>query len=96
MDISKRVCLQNSNDSWERGILCNGPIKLTNICNVLPRPADSNGPIGVKLNWNLKYRGYVYFEFFPPCTIYQAFNYLKSLNEFNEVICISTGHRSVY
>ena len=36
-------------------------IELAGICNVLPRPADSNGLIVVKLKQDLKYRGYVHF-----------------------------------
>ena len=36
-------------------------IELAGIFNVLPRPADSNGLIVVKLKQDLKYRGYVHF-----------------------------------
>ena len=36
-------------------------IELAGICNVLPRPVDSNGLIVVKLKQDLKCRGYVHF-----------------------------------
>ena len=39
----------------------NIPIEAVNICNILPRPADSNGLIVVKLKQDLKYRVHVYF-----------------------------------
>ena len=44
---------------------CNIPIKVANICNILPRSANSNGLIVVKSKRELKYTGYVYFE--PVC-----------------------------
>ena len=31
-----------------KGSICNIPIEIANICNILPRPADSNGLIVVK------------------------------------------------
>ena len=55
--------------------ICNIPIEIANICNILPRPSDSNGLIVVKLKRDLKYRGYVYFEPVCPNIIYQAPNY---------------------
>ena len=44
-----------------KGSICNIPIETAIICNILPRPADSNGLIGVKLRQDLKYRVHVYF-----------------------------------
>ena len=43
-----------------KGSICNIPIETANMCNILPRPADSNGLIVVKLKQDLRYRGYVY------------------------------------
>ena len=60
-------------------------------CNILPRPADSNGLIVVKSKRDLKYRGYVYFEPICPNVICQALNYLKTHNKFYEDISISEG-----
>ena len=36
--------------------ICNIPIEAANICNILPRSADSNGLIVVKSKRNLKYK----------------------------------------
>ena len=51
--------------------LCNIPIDTSDVCNTLPRPADSNGIIIVKLKGKLQYKGHVYFEFVRPnfCSI---------------------------
>ena len=43
----------------------------------------------MKLKWDLKCRGYVYFEPVCPNVIYQALNYLKTHNKFYEDISIS-------
>ena len=45
-----------------KGSICNILIEKGNICNILPRPANLNGLIMVKLKWDLKHRGYAYFE----------------------------------
>ena len=55
--------------------ICNIPIEAVNICNILPRPAVSNGLIVVRMKRGLKYRGHVYFELVCP---HQGLNYLKS------------------
>ena len=61
-----------------KGSICNIPIKAANICNVLPRSADSDGLIVVKSKRNLKYKRYVYFEPVCPNVIYQPLNYLQN------------------
>ena len=43
-----------------KGALCNIPIDVVDVGNTLPRPADSNGIIIVKLKGKLQYRGHVY------------------------------------
>ena len=45
-----------------KGAICNVPLEADNVCNILPRGADSNGIIMVKLKRKLMYRGHVYFE----------------------------------
>ena len=45
-----------------KGSICNIPIEAANTCNILPRPAVSNGLIIAKLKRGSKYRGHVYFE----------------------------------
>ena len=56
------------------GSVCNIPIEAANIWNILPRPADSNGLIVIKLKRDLKYRGYIYFESVCPNVMYKALN----------------------
>ena len=41
------------------GSISNAPIDVANICNILPRPAGSNGLIVVKLKRDFKYIIYI-------------------------------------
>ena len=61
-----------------KGNICNMPIEAANICNILPRPADSNRLIVVKFKRDLKYIGYVHFEPVRPNVIYQTLDYVKN------------------
>ena len=79
-----------------KGSICNIPIEVANICNILPRPADSNGFIAVKLRQDVKYRGYVYFESVRPNIIYQTLYYLKTHNKFYEDIFISEANNKLF
>ena len=54
-----------------KGSICNIPIEAANIFSILPRPADSNRLIVVKLKRDLQYRGHVYFEPVRPNIIYR-------------------------
>ena len=45
-----------------KGEICNVPTDVVSTCNTLPRPADSNGLVTVKLKRKLEYRIHVYFE----------------------------------
>ena len=72
---------------------CNIATKVANICNILPRSADSNGFIVVKSKRELKYKSYVYFEPVRLNVIYQALNYLKN-NKFYEDISNSEDQRN--
>ena len=49
-----------------QGGLCNIPVDVVDVCNTLPRLADKNGIIIVKLKRNLQYRSHVYFESVRP------------------------------
>ena len=49
-----------------KGALCNLPIDVVDVCNTLPRPADSYDIIIVKHKRKLRYRGHVYFESVRP------------------------------
>ena len=63
-----------------KGSICNIPIETAEVTNVLPRGADSNGLIVVKLKRKLSYRGHVYFEAVRPESIHKALQYLKHNN----------------
>ena len=73
------------------GSICNIPIETANICNILPRPQDSNRLIMVKLKRDLKYRGYVYFEPVRSNVIYRTLNYIRTDNNFYKDTSISEG-----
>ena len=66
--------------------ICNIHIEASNICNILPEPADSNGLIVVKSKRDFKYRDYVYYDPVCPNVIFQALSYLKIRNKFYEDI----------
>ena len=49
-----------------KDVLCVIPIDVVDVCNTIPRPADSNGIIIVKLKRKLQYRGHACFESVKP------------------------------
>ena len=63
-----------------KGALCNITIDVVDVCNTLPRPADRNGIIIVKLKGKLQYRGHVYFESVRANFILRFLQYLKLNN----------------
>ena len=71
-----------------KGSICNVPIDTSNICKVLPRPADSNGLILVKLKRHLKHRGHVISEPVRPTVVYEA-QFLKDHNKFYSDILVN-------
>ena len=79
-----------------KGSVCNIPMEVENICNILPRLVVSSGLIVVKLKRDLKYGVHVYSELVRPHIVYQELTYLKSYNKFYEntsiTKCLSTEH----
>ena len=73
-----------------KGALCNIPIDVVDICNALPRSADSNGIVIVKFERKLIYRGYVYFESVRPEIISRLLQYFKLNNSLYHDIEIDT------
>ena len=69
--------------------ICNASIELADICYVLPRTADSNELIVVKLKRDLKCMGYVYFETFLYFAMFQSLVYSKLHNTFYKDFSIS-------
>ena len=66
-------------------------IEAANICNILQRPAISNGLILVKLKRDLKFIDHVYFKPISPHIICQRLCYLKWHNKFHKDISIGKG-----
>ena len=64
-----------------KGSICNVPTEASNLCEVLPRPADSNGLILIKIKKHLNYRGHVAFEPVRPTIVYEANRFLKDHNK---------------
>ena len=63
----KKISIMPKGQSPElKCALCNVPIDVVDVCNTLPRPADSNGIVIVKLKRKLQYRGHIYFESVRP------------------------------
>ena len=63
-----------------KGAICNVPVDTEEICDVLPRPAENNGLLFVKLKRKLEYKGHVYFEPVRPEKIRDVLQYLKANN----------------
>ena len=63
-----------------KGSICNISVNTSDIVNVLPHGADSNGLVVVKLKRKLSYIGHVYLEAVGPDSIHMALKYLKENN----------------
>ena len=59
--------------------------------NILPRGADSNGIIMIKLKRKLSFRGHVYFEAVSPDLVHLALAYLKDNNHLYSDIVIDVS-----
>ena len=60
-----------------KGSICNIPVDLADITNVLPHRANSNGLV---VKRNLNYQGHVYFEAVRLETVFHALLYLRQNN----------------
>ena len=80
----KKVLIMHGKGEFAKikGSICNVPKETSNIYKVLPRPADNNGLILVKLKRHLKYRGHVIFEPVRPTVVCEAIRFLKDHNKF--------------
>ena len=77
-----------------KGSVCNVPIDNNDLSSILPRPADSNGIVIVKLKRKLQYKGHVYFETVRPQFVYDFLCYLKTYNHLYSDVIINTGNIS--
>ena len=65
-----------------KGSICNIPVSEVDVnCNMLPRPADSNGLNIVKLKRKLEYKGHLVFEAVRPDVVIQFLEFLRSHND---------------
>ena len=71
-----------------KGAICNVPLENESVCDTLPRGADSNGIVMLKLKRKLVYRGHVYFEAVRPQVLIDVLNYLKLSNSFYSDVTI--------
>ena len=79
----KKVAVMPKGKSLKiKGSLCNISISEVDInCNMLPRSADSNGLIIVKLKRKLEYKSHVPFEVVRPDVVIQFLEFLRSHND---------------
>ena len=65
-----------------KGSICNIPVTEVDVnCNTLPRPADSNGLLIVKLKRKLEYKIHVIFGAVRPASVVQFLEFLKLDND---------------
>ena len=77
-----------------KGAICNVPVDAEDVCNVLPRPACSNGLLVLKLKRKSMYHGHVYFEPIRPYIITELLNFLKMNNSLYTNVTIDLNHLS--
>ena len=75
-----------------RGAVCNIPVQADAISNVLPRPAEDDGVVLVKLKRKIEFKGHVYFESVRPSFVELALNYLKEYNPFYSDVLINLNN----
>ena len=76
-------------------IICNIPINFTNVTNMLPQPADSNGLVIIKLKRRLEYHVQVLFEPVRPVFLKSILNYLTTNNHLHQDVVINTENISL-
>ncbi|XP_066925712.1 uncharacterized protein [Clytia hemisphaerica] len=77
-----------------KGSICNVPIDVEDIANTLPRRANDNGLVIVKLKRKLEYKGHVVFEPIRPDFIQRVLNYFKENNPLYQDIEINVSNIS--
>ena len=84
----KKVTMPKGQSPKLKGSICNVSIDTRDITDVLPRGADSNGIVMVKLKRKLMFHGHVYFEPVYPDIVMSALQYLKANNSLYNNISI--------
>ena len=74
----KKVTVMPKSKSLKiKGSICDIPVKEVNVnCNTLPRPADSNGLLIVKLKRKLEYKSHVILEAVRAALVVQFLKFL--------------------
>ena len=73
-----------------KSAICNIPVETDDVVSILPRGADSNGLIMVKLKKKIIYRGHVFFEPVRPDIVQRVLEYLKENNPLYSDATINT------
>ena len=68
--------------------ICNVPLEAEDVCDVLPRGADSNGILYVKLKRKMMYNGHEYFDSVRRHIVKEVLEYLKKYNPLYQNIII--------
>ena len=77
----KRITIMSKGQAPKmKGAICNVPIKVDDICNILPRGMDNNGVVRVALKKKLSFKSNVYFEPVRPQFVREILMYLKNNN----------------
>ena len=75
-----------------KGSVCNLPIENMDVNTLLPRQANSNCLVIIKLKRKIEYRDHVYFEPVRPDIILRLLHFLKASNDFyNGVTIVPTN-----
>ena len=73
-----------------KGAICNVPINVEDICNVLPRGMDNNGRVSLKKK--MSFKSSVYFEPVRPNFVRNHLLYLKTNSPLSAYIVIDLNN----
>ena len=95
--LSKKVTVMPKGKSLKiEGSICNIPVlEVDGNYKMLPRPANSNGLIIVKLKRKLEYKGHVVFEAVRPDVVVQFLEFLRSHSDLSLDIEINPANITV-
>ena len=96
-NLFKKVTVMPKGKSLKiKGSICNIPVsEVDSNCNKLPRPADSNDLIIVKLKRKLDYKGHIVFEAIRPDIVIQFLGFLRRHNDLYSDIEINPANIQV-
>ena len=72
-----------------KGAICNIPVNVSDVVDVLPRSSHSSGILLVKLKKKIEFKGHVYFEPVSPEKVHSALLYLKVNNPLYKDVVIN-------